>query len=196
MSHLRAPATRADRREGGRHGRPGARPAPALPETHIRPQLMRLAVLPPLAVALSATAAVLYSIRATGARTGPVLWGVVGGAVTVAVAGILIAAVAADRAARSVSDRVDALRRTAARGEADLHALVDALRQGEAPPQRAPRRRPPEDADDFDLLAADLARGAPPPPPPRGGGPPPPHPARRLDKRGVVWTHAARRDDT
>ncbi|MEV6289612.1 ATP-binding protein [Streptomyces sp. NPDC051896] len=158
MSHLRAPATRADRREGGRHGRPGARPAPALPETHIRPQLMRLAVLPPLAVALSATAAVLYSIRATGARTGPVLWGVVGGAVTVAVAGILIAAVAADRAARSVSDRVDALRRTAARGEADLHALVDALRQGEAPPQRAPRRRPPEDADDFDLLAADLAR--------------------------------------
>ncbi|MGW5544165.1 ATP-binding protein, partial [Streptomyces sp. NPDC003998] len=115
MSHLRAPATRADRREGGRHGRPGARPAPALPETHIRPQLMRLAVLPPLAVALSATAAVLYSIRATGARTGPVLWGVVGGAVTVAVAGILIAAVAADRAARSVSDRVDALRRTAAR---------------------------------------------------------------------------------
>ncbi|MEV6050983.1 ATP-binding protein [Streptomyces sp. NPDC052107] len=158
MSHLRAPVARADRREGGRHGRPVARPAPALPETHIRPQLMRLAVLPPLAVALSATAAVLYSIRTTGARTGPVLWGVVGGAVTVAVAGILIAAVAADRAARSVSDRVDALRRTAARGEADLHTLVDALRQGEASPQRAPRRRPPEDADDFELLAADLAR--------------------------------------
>ncbi|MGW0212214.1 hypothetical protein ACWDZ8_43220, partial [Streptomyces sp. NPDC003233] len=149
MSHLRAPAARADRREGGRHGRPVARPAPALPETHIRPQLMRLAVLPPLAVALSATAAVLFSIRSSGARTGPVLWAVLAGAVTVAVAGILIAAVAADRAARTVSDRVDALRRTAARGEADLHALVDALRQGEAPPQRTSRRRPPEDADDF-----------------------------------------------
>ncbi|MFI9803322.1 ATP-binding protein [Streptomyces sp. NPDC052301] len=158
MSHLRAPAGRADRREGGRHGRPVARPAPALPETHIRPQLMRLAVLPPLAVALSATAAVLFSIRSTGARTGPVLWAVLAGAVTVAVAGILIAAVAADRAARSVTERVDALRRTAARGEADLHALVDALRQGETPPQRSPRRRPPEDADDFELLAADLAR--------------------------------------
>ncbi|MFE8945975.1 ATP-binding protein [Streptomyces sp. NPDC007856] len=158
MSHLRAPVARADRREGGRHGRPVARPAPALPETHIRPQLMRLAVLPPLAVALSATAAVLFSIRSSGARTGPVLWAVLAGAVTVAVAGILIAAVAADRAARSVSDRVDALRRTAARGEADLHALVDALRQGEAPPQRTSRRRPPEDADDFELLAADLAR--------------------------------------
>ncbi|CAM5610986.1 ATP-binding protein [Streptomyces canarius] len=158
MSHLRAPAARADRREGGRHGRPVARPAPALPEAHIRPQLMRLAVLPPLAVALSATAAVLFSIRSTGARTGPLLWAVLAGSVTVAVAGILIAAVAADRAARSVADRVDALRRTAARGEADLHALVDALRQGEKPPQHGPRRRPPADADDFELLAADLAR--------------------------------------
>ncbi|MFB8180291.1 sensor histidine kinase [Streptomyces sp. NPDC055966] len=158
MSHLRAPATRADRREGGRHGRPGARTAPALPEMHIRPQLMRLAVLPPLAVALSASAAVLFSIRSTGARTGPVLWAVLAGAVTVTVAGILIAAVAADRAARSVADRVDVLRRTAARGEADLHALVDALRQGEAPPQRSTRRRLPADADDFELLAADLAR--------------------------------------
>ncbi|MEU6769968.1 ATP-binding protein [Streptomyces sp. NPDC046759] len=158
MSDLRAPAARADRREGGRHGRPVARPAPALPEAHIRPQLMRLAVLPPLAVALSATAAVLFSIRSTGARTGPTLWTVLAGAVAVTVAGILIAAVAADRAARSVSDRVDALRRTAARGEADLHALVDALRQGETPPQRTSRRRTPEDADDFELLAADLAR--------------------------------------
>ncbi|GHA39315.1 hypothetical protein GCM10010345_49810 [Streptomyces canarius] len=119
---------------------------------------MRLAVLPPLAVALSATAAVLFSIRSTGARTGPLLWAVLAGSVTVAVAGILIAAVAADRAARSVADRVDALRRTAARGEADLHALVDALRQGEKPPQHGPRRRPPADADDFELLAADLAR--------------------------------------
>ncbi|MFF9155411.1 ATP-binding protein [Streptomyces sp. NPDC014846] len=158
MSHLRAPATRADRREGGRHGRPVARPAPALPETHIRPQLMRLAVLPPLAVALSATAAVLFSIRSGGVHTGPTLWAVLAGAVSVAVAGILIAAVAADRAARSVSDRVDSLRRTAARGETDLDALVDALRQGGAPPQLTPRRRPPPDADDFDLLAADLAR--------------------------------------
>ncbi|WP_240509859.1 sensor histidine kinase [Streptomyces malaysiense] len=158
MSHLRAPAARADRREGGRHGRPVARPAPALPETHIRPQLMRLAVLPPLAVALGATAAVLFTIRSTGARTGPVLWAALGGAVTVAVAAVLIAAVAADRAARGVSERIGALRRGAARGAADLHELVDALRQGEAPPQRPSHRRSPTDADDFELLAADLAR--------------------------------------
>ncbi|GHH28174.1 ATP-binding protein [Streptomyces rubradiris] len=158
MSHLRAPAARADRREGGRHGRPVARPAPAPPETHIRPQLMRLAVLPPLAVALGAGAAVLFSVRSAGTHTGPLLWAMVAGAAGVTVAGILIAAVAADRAARSIADRVDALRRTAARVEADLHALVDALRQGEAPPQRGRRRGPPPDADDFELLAADLAR--------------------------------------
>ncbi|MEU1404062.1 ATP-binding protein [Streptomyces sp. NPDC005728] len=158
MSHLRAPAARADRREGGRHGRPVARPAPALPETHIRPQLMRLAVLPPVAVALSASAAVLFSIRSTGTRPGLTLWAVLAGAVAVTVAGILIAAVAADRAARVVSERLGALRRSAARGEADLRALVEALRRGETPPQRGQRRRPPGDADDFELLAADLAR--------------------------------------
>ena len=65
MSHLRAPAARADRREGGRHGRPVARPVPSLPETHLRPQLLRLAVLPPIAVALSASAAVLFTVRTT-----------------------------------------------------------------------------------------------------------------------------------
>lgn len=118
---------------------------------------MRLAVLPPVAVALSASAAVVFCIRSTGARPAPTLWAVLAGAVAVTLAGIVIAAVAADRAARSVSDRVGALRRSAARGEADLRALVEALRHGETPPQRGPRRRPPQDADDFELLAADLA---------------------------------------
>ncbi|MFF3985740.1 ATP-binding protein [Streptomyces sp. NPDC001797] len=158
MSHLRAPAARADRREGGRHGRPVARPVPALPETHIRPQLMRLAVLPPVAVALSGCAAVLFTVRSTGARPSLTLLAVLTGAVSVTAAGIVIAAVAAGRAARSVSDRVGVLRRNAARGEADLLALVDALRRGETPPQRKPRGGPPEDADDFELLAADLSR--------------------------------------
>ncbi|MFG2791742.1 sensor histidine kinase [Streptomyces sp. NPDC048419] len=158
MSHLRAPAARADRREGGRHGRPVARPVPSLPEAHIRPQLMRLAVLPPIAVALSAAAAVLFTVRSTGARPGLTLWGVMAGAAAVTLAGILIAVVAADRAARSVSDRVAALRRSSARGEADLSALVEALRRGEAPPQRKPRSGPRDGADDFELLAADLTR--------------------------------------
>ncbi|CAL9615063.1 ATP-binding protein [Streptomyces sp. enrichment culture] len=158
MSHLRAPAARADRREGGRHGRPVARTAPALPEAHIRSQLMRLAVLPPTAVALGASAAVLFTVRSTGARTGPTLWAVLAGAVCVTLAGIGIAAVAANRAARSVHERVGALRRGSARREADLRALVAALRRGEPPPPRKPRSGPPDDADDFELLAADLAR--------------------------------------
>ncbi|MFF4018524.1 sensor histidine kinase [Streptomyces sp. NPDC001843] len=158
MSHLRAPAARADRREGGRHGRPVARPVPALPETPIRPQLLRLAVLPPVAVALSASAAVLVTVRSAAVRPGPTLWAVLAGAVSVTVAGILIAAVAADRAARSVSDRVGALRRSAARGEADLRTLVESLRSGENPPPRGTRGGPPKDADDLELLAADLAR--------------------------------------
>ncbi|MGW2355383.1 ATP-binding protein [Streptomyces phaeofaciens] len=158
MSHLRAPAVRADRREGGRHGRPAARTVPATAETHIRPQLLRLAVLPPTAVALSACAAVLFTVRSTGARPSATLWAVLAGAVAVTGVGIVVAAVAADRAARSVSDRVAALRRHSARGEADLRALIDALRRGETPPPRKTRGGPPGDADEFELLAADLAR--------------------------------------
>ncbi|MFJ7339797.1 ATP-binding protein [Streptomyces sp. NPDC101110] len=161
MSHLRAPAARADRREGGRHGRPAVRTAPALPETHIRPQLMRLAVLPPVAVALSGCAAVLFTVRSTGARPSPTLWAVLGGAVFVALVGVAVAAVAADRAARSVHDRIGMLRRGTARREADLRTLVETLRRGDGPPQLAPQSRPegpPADADDFDLLDADLSR--------------------------------------
>ncbi|MFE1585863.1 ATP-binding protein [Streptomyces sp. NPDC058737] len=158
MSHLRAPAARADRREGGRHGRPAPRTTAAPTETHIRPQLLRLAVLPPVAVALSACAVVLFTVRSTGARPGPVLWGLLAGAVSVTVAAVVIAAVAADRAARSVHDRVGALRRSTARQEGDLRAVVEALRRGEAPSPRTPRGAPPVDADDFELLAADLTR--------------------------------------
>ncbi|MFI1732160.1 ATP-binding protein [Streptomyces acidicola] len=157
MSQLRAPTARSDRREGGRHGRPVARTAPSLPETPIRSQLLRLAVLPPIAVALSAGAAVLFTVRSTGARPSPVLWAVLAGAVGVTLAGIVIAAVAAGRAAKSVSERLGALRRTSARGEADLRTLVEALRRGEGPPERAASSEPAADADEFELLAADLA---------------------------------------
>ncbi|MHB9857755.1 sensor histidine kinase [Streptomyces sp. YIM S03343] len=158
MSHLRAPAPRADRREGGRHGRPVNRTAPALPDTRIRPQLLRLAVLPPVAVALCGCAAVLFTVRAGGARPGSTVWAVLAGALSVALAAVLIAAVAAGRAAASVSERIGALRRNTARGEADLKALVEALRRGEGPPGRRARSGPPDDADEFELLAADLAR--------------------------------------
>ncbi|GAB7059388.1 hypothetical protein JCM12681A_10980 [Streptomyces mexicanus] len=158
MSHLRAPAARADRREGGRHGRPVARTTPSLPETHIRPHLLRLAVLPPTAVALSAVAAVLFTVRSTGARPGLVLWAVLAGAASVTLAALVTAVVAARRAARSVHDRIGALRAGTARREAELQALVEALRRGDEPPRRKQRGGPPADADEFELLAADLAR--------------------------------------
>ena len=157
MSHLRAPAARADRREGGRHGRPVARAAPRPAETHIRSHLLRLAVLPPVAVALGASAVVLFTVRTSGVPLGPPLWIVLAGAVIVALAGIVIAAVAADRAARSVHHRIGTLRRSSARGVADLRTLVEALRRGDGPPAPRPRGRPTPDADGFDLLAEDLA---------------------------------------
>ncbi|MEU5365430.1 ATP-binding protein [Streptomyces sp. NPDC005925] len=157
MSHLRAPAGRADRREGGRHGRPVVRTTPALPGAGIRHQLMRMAVLPPVAVALSGCAAVLFTVRSTGAGPSPALWAVLAGAFSVTVAGVLTGAVAADRAARTVRDRVADLRRSTARGEAELHALLEQLRRGDGPPpRRTPPAGPPEHADDFELLAADL----------------------------------------
>ena len=116
MSHLRAPAARADRREGGRHGRPVARTAPRPPETHIRPQLLRIAVLPPVAVALSACAAVLFVVRSTTVRPSPALWAVLAGTLGVALAAILLAALAAGRAARAQHERLAVLRRGVVRG--------------------------------------------------------------------------------
>ncbi len=157
-AHRDGTASRPERREGGRHGRPPARPAPGLPESHIRSQLLRLAVLPPVAVALSACAAVLFTVRSSGMRPNGALWAVLCGATAVALAGIVIAAVAAERAARSVHDRVGVLRRSTARREADLHALVEALRNGEPPPPRGRRTERGGDGDEFDQLAADLAR--------------------------------------
>ncbi|MET7295610.1 ATP-binding protein [Streptomyces griseoloalbus] len=152
------PATRTDRREGGRHGRPPARTAPALTDPPLRPQLLRLAVLPPVAVALSACAAVLFTVRSTGVRPSATLWAVLGGATSVTFAGIVIAAVAADRAARAVHDRIGLLRRSTARREGDLRALVETLRRGDGPPPPARSGERAEDADDFDLLTDDLAR--------------------------------------
>ncbi|NEA64810.1 ATP-binding protein [Streptomyces sp. SID12488] len=119
---------------------------------------MRLAVLPPLAVALSACAAVLFIVRDTGVRPTLSLFAVLAGAIAVALGGVVFALVAADRAARFVHDRLGALRRTSARGEVELRALVEGLRRGDPPPARRTQGVPAADADDFELLGADLAR--------------------------------------
>lgn len=100
----------------------------------------------------------LFTFRAGGARPSLTLWAVLAGAAAVALTGIAIATVAAGRTAKSVRERLGALRQVSTKSEDDLRALVDALRRGDQPPARGPRAEPAADADDFELLTADLAR--------------------------------------
>ncbi|MEU9852678.1 ATP-binding protein [Streptomyces sp. NPDC047974] len=168
MSQLRAPAPRSDRREGGRHGRSGARttttgasqtrPATAAPvEVRIRPQLLRTSVLPAVAVALGGAAAVLFTLRSTGTAPTPGLWAALTGAAALTVASVTAAALGADRAARAVLDRVGALRRDATQTQGELRTVVEQLRRGE---DLAPRPALPDTThgDEFDRLGAELAR--------------------------------------
>ncbi|MEV0964563.1 ATP-binding protein [Streptomyces sp. NPDC049910] len=167
MSQLRAPAARSDRREGGRHGRSGARAlssagrpqsTPPNSEARIRPQLMRTAVLPAVVVSLSGAAAVLFTIRSTGVRPSAALWAALAGSAVLAVVAVAAAALSAERTARSVLDRAQALRRSSARRQAELTAVVDGLRRGERPPARENLPVPPAGGDELDLLAQELTR--------------------------------------
>ncbi|MFF9850734.1 ATP-binding protein [Streptomyces litmocidini] len=171
MSQLRAPASRSERREGGRHGRPGARSAagthsnppaqtsaPLPAEARIRPQLLRTSVLPAVAVALGGAAAVLFTIRSTGASPSPGLWTALTGAAALTIASVTAAALGADRAAKAVLDRCNSLRRTSARGQSELRAVVEQLRRGEAPPARPAQPTAPASGDEFDLLSHELTR--------------------------------------
>ncbi|MEV8589047.1 ATP-binding protein [Streptomyces sp. NPDC051180] len=171
MSQLRAPASRSDRREGGRHGRSGARSAsgsgstppapPAAPlstEARIRPQLLRTSVLPAVAVALGGAAAVLFTIRSTGASPTPGLWAALTGAAALTVASVTAAALGADRAAKAVLDRCNALRRSSARGQSELRTVVEQLRKGEGIPPRPALPTGTVTGDEFDLLSQELNR--------------------------------------
>ncbi|GGS19057.1 ATPase [Streptomyces aureoverticillatus] len=120
---------------------------------------MRIAVLPAVAVGLCGSAAVLCLIRETGVRPRLPLLAVLAAAAALGLACVVIAAVAADRAARTVRERVGALRRATARGQADLCELVEQLRRGDAPP--APGQQTPRAVaagDEFGLLAEELSR--------------------------------------
>ncbi|MFF0448847.1 sensor histidine kinase [Streptomyces sp. NPDC004609] len=164
MSHLRPSAPRPNRREGGRHGRPGTRPtAPAgrpcpvpPPDPRLRPQLLRATVLPTLVVALSGAVAVILTVRAAAPRPSAALWAVLTGSAALGVAAVAAAAMGADRLATSVLNRCAALRRSSERDRAELLATVERLRRGEGPPTaRTPFTAPP-DGDEFDLLAQEL----------------------------------------
>ncbi|MFD6280477.1 ATP-binding protein [Streptomyces sp. NPDC060209] len=167
MSQLRAPTARPERREGGRHGRPGGRShsapsrpraAQPAPDGRLRPQLLRTALLPTVAALLSGAAAVIFTIRASGVRPSGSLLAALGGSGALAVAAVAAAFLGANRVAGGVTDRCLALRRTGAQHHAELQRVVERLRDGEPLPAR--RATPPAapDADPFDLLAQEMGR--------------------------------------
>ncbi|MET9805251.1 sensor histidine kinase [Streptomyces halstedii] len=167
MSQLRAPTARPERREGGRHGRPGGRSQSAAsrpragqpaPEVPLRRQLLRTAVLPAVAAALSGAAAVLFAVRASGVRPSGSLLAALGGSGALAVAAVAAAFLGAHRVSAGVLDRSLALRRTQAEQQTELRAVVERLRGGDpvTPPCPAPPTGPTADA--FDLLAQEMGR--------------------------------------
>ncbi|MFS0695414.1 ATP-binding protein [Streptomyces nitrosporeus] len=168
MSQLRAPAARPERREGGRHGRPGGRSHPAAsrprtprpaPEARMRPQILRAALLPAVAAALSGAAAVIFTIRFSGVRPSGSLLAVLGGSGALAVAAVAAALVGAGRVCAAVSDRALALRRTTARHHAELQRVMELLRDGGPVPERDAARHAGAGEDPFDLLAHEMDRG-------------------------------------
>ncbi|MFF9350672.1 ATP-binding protein [Streptomyces sp. NPDC014734] len=167
MSQLRAPDARPERREGGRHGRPGnrshagpARPRVAQPptEARIRPQLLRAALLPAVAAVLCGAAAVISTVRSTGTRPSTELWIVLGGAGALSLTAVLAAYLAANRVATAVFGRCLALRRTSAQGQAELRQAVEHLRKGEPVPARRSALPTTPGSDPFELLAQEIGR--------------------------------------
>ncbi|MFI7286012.1 ATP-binding protein [Streptomyces anulatus] len=167
MSQLRAPDARPDRREGGRHGRPGTRAHSAAsrphatgpsPDARIRPQLLRTALLPAIAAVLSGAAAVIFTVRAGAVGSSPSLWAALGGSAALAVAAVAAAYLGANRVAGQVLDRALALRRASAQGQAELQRVVEQLRNREAVAARPPAQPPAPGADAFDLLGQEMAR--------------------------------------
>lgn len=170
MSQLRASAARSDRREGGRHGRSGARAAgpagatPAQPlaslpsEPRLRPRLLRTSVLPVVVVALAGAALVVFTIGTTRAEMTAGLWAALIGAAALTIAAVAAAARGADRTARTVLDRADALRRSTVHGQGELQEVVEQLRKGESPVPRAALPAGGAAGDEFDRLAQELSR--------------------------------------
>ncbi|MBM7442971.1 sensor histidine kinase KdpD [Streptomyces sp. HB132] len=167
MSQLRAPTARPERREGGRHGRPGGRShsaasrprtAQPAPGGRLRSQLLRAAVLPTVAAVLSGAAAVIFTVRASGVHPSGSLLAALGGSGALAVAAVAAAFLGAGRVATGVLGRVLALRRTEAQHHAEIQRLVEQLRDGEPLPARAATPAAAPDADAFDLLAQEMGR--------------------------------------
>ncbi|MFI9629615.1 ATP-binding protein [Streptomyces sp. NPDC052042] len=167
MSQLRAPEARPERREGGRHGRPGSRSHAASTrarttqpshETRIRPRMVRAAVLPAVVATLSGAVAVVWTARSVGAPPSASLWIALGGTGALALAAVTAAYFAANRVATTVFGRCLALRRVSAQGQAELRRMMELLREGESLPTPGAARPVAPGSDGFDLLAQEIGR--------------------------------------
>ncbi|MGW4689388.1 sensor histidine kinase [Streptomyces sp. NPDC004244] len=152
---------RAARHTPSRHAATG-------PERQIRPQMVRAAVLPTLAAGLSGTAAVIFTLQLGGGygHRDVRLWPVLFGCALLAVGALAAALLGAQRSAKAVRDRCEALRRSSVRGRQELRTAAERLERGEQParPVRGGPTEPPPGADpgrvdEFWLLAQEL-RGA------------------------------------
>ncbi|WP_051837096.1 sensor histidine kinase [Streptomyces sp. NRRL F-2580] len=138
------------------------------PGRQIRPQLVRAAVLPTLAAGLSGAAAVIFTLQLGGGAgdRDARLWPVLTGCALLVVGALAAALLGAQRGAKAVRDRCEALRRSSVRGRQELRTAADLLERGETPP-RPVRGGPtgplvggdPAGVDEFWLLSQEL-RGA------------------------------------
>ncbi|MFE6905190.1 sensor histidine kinase [Streptomyces erythrochromogenes] len=138
------------------------------PARQIRPQLVRAALLPALAAALSGAAAVIFTLQLGGGAgdRDARLWPVLTGCALLTAGALAAALLGAQRAAKAVRDRCEALRRSSVRGRQELRTAADRLERGEAPPRpvRGGPNAPlsggdPAGVDEFWLLSQEL-RGA------------------------------------
>ncbi|WP_051806888.1 ATP-binding protein [Streptomyces sp. NRRL F-2664] len=154
-------ALRAARHAPSRHAATG-------PARQIHPQLVRAALLPTLAAGLSGAAAVIFTLQLGGGagERDARLWPVLTGCALLVLAALAAAALGAQRAAKAVRDRCEALRRSSVRGRQELRTAAERLERGETAP-RPVRGGPnatltggdPAGVDEFWLLSQEL-RGA------------------------------------
>ncbi|MFI7354202.1 ATP-binding protein [Streptomyces avidinii] len=135
------------------------------PGRQIRPQLVRAAVLPTLAAGLSGAAAVIFTLQLGGGagERDARLWPVLTGCALLVIGALAAALLGAQRAAKAVRDRCEALRRSSVRGRHELRTAADRLDRGETParPVRGGPSSPapggdPAGLDEFWLLSQEL----------------------------------------
>ncbi|WP_329377128.1 ATP-binding protein [Streptomyces sp. NBC_01351] len=150
---------RAARHAPSRHAATG-------PGRQIRPQLIRSAVLPTLAAGLSGAAAVIFTLQLGGGAgdRDARLWPVLTGCALLVVGALAAALLGAQRTAKAVRDRCEALRRSSVRGRQELRTVADRLERGETPPCTVRGGGPtgpglggdPAGIDEFWLLSQEL----------------------------------------